>query len=147
METSFSYAEIIRAEDIRKDKKAAISNRGHNRKEKRTGNQACKYVLKKSPISPMVSFQHADTRQIDHTEVVRFLPVERTAVADEDMLVMQQVKRELLIGMDVELLHIDLREDVERRFRFDRSDAWNIVEHVVHQLALIVDAAAGHDNP
>ena len=57
---------------------------------------------------------------------------------------MQQVKRELLIGMDVELLHIDLREDVERRFRFDRGDAWNIVEHVVHQLALIVDAAAGH---
>ncbi|EDN82872.1 hypothetical protein BIFADO_01154 [Bifidobacterium adolescentis L2-32] len=33
METSFSYAEIIRAEDIRKDKKAAISDRGHNRKK------------------------------------------------------------------------------------------------------------------
>ena len=56
METSFSYAEIIRAEDVRKDKKAAISDRGHNRKKKRTENQACQYVLKKSPISPMVSF-------------------------------------------------------------------------------------------
>ncbi len=58
---------------------------------------------------------------------------------------MQQVKRELLIIGDVELLHIDLGEDVERRLRLDRGDAGNLVERVVHELALLVDTAAGHE--
>ncbi len=56
------------------------------------------------------------------------MPVERAAVRDEDVLVMQQVKRELLVIGDVELLHIDLREDVERGLRLDRGDAGNLVE-------------------
>ena len=36
-------------------------------------------------------------RQVHHAEVVGATPVERAAVADEDVLVMQQVERELLV--------------------------------------------------
>lgn len=63
----------------------------------------------------MVSRQHAHARQVHHAELVGAMPVERAAVADEDMLVMQQVERELLVRVDVEAFDVDLREDVERR--------------------------------
>lgn len=51
------------------------------------------------------------------------MPVERAAVADEDVLVMQQVERELLVRVDVEAFDVDLREDVERGLRLDGGDA------------------------
>ena len=48
--------------------------------------------------------QHRDTRQIYHPEMIWILPVERTAMTNQNMLVMQQIQRELLIGVDIELL-------------------------------------------
>ena len=58
---------------------------------------------------------------------------------------MQQVKGELLIIGDVELLHIHLGEDVERRARLNHRDAVNLVERLIHKVALLVDTAAGTD--
>ena len=58
---------------------------------------------------------------------------------------MQQVKRELLIISDVELLHVELGEDVERGLRLDRGDAGNRVQRVVDVFALLVQTTAGHD--
>lgn len=87
--------------------------------------------------------QHAHARQIDYAEVVRLLPIERTTMADQDMLVMQQIKGELLIRMNVELLHIDLWEDIERGLGLDCRNARNLIEHVVDEIALIMDRPPG----
>ena len=89
--------------------------------------------------------QHAHARQVHHAEVVGAMPVERAAVADEDVLVMQQVERELLVRVDVEAFDVDLREDVERGLRLDGGDAGNLVEHVVDEVALVVHAACTTD--
>ena len=56
---------------------------------------------------------------------------------------MEQVEGELLIVVDVELLHVDLREDVEGRLGLHRRDAVNLVEGLPDEVALLVDAAAG----
>ena len=45
------------------------------------------------------------------------MPVERAAVADEDVLVMQQVERELLVQWMLKRLTSIFREDVERGLR------------------------------
>ncbi len=69
------------------------------------------------------AFEHLDARQVDHTEMVRVLPIETGALHDEQFLVVQQIERELLVVANVEFLRIDFREDVEGRLRFDRRDA------------------------
>ena len=58
---------------------------------------------------------------------------------------MQQVKGELLVIGDVELFNIHLGEDVERRTRLNHRDAVNLVERLIHKVALLVDTAAGTD--
>ena len=55
---------------------------------------------------------------------------------------MQQVEGELLVVGDVELLHIHLGEDVERRARLDHRDAIDLAKRLVHKIALLVDTAA-----
>ena len=57
---------------------------------------------------------------------------------------MQQVECELLVVGDVELLHIDLREDVEGCTGFDGGDAGDVVERLVYVIALLAYAASGH---
>ena len=58
--------------------------------------------------------QHVNLREVDDAEVVRVDPVEAAAMRDQDLFLLQEVKREKLIIMDIEALHVDLREDVER---------------------------------
>ena len=77
--------------------------------------------------------------------MVRVLPVERAAVAEENLLALQQVQGELLVIGNVEALNINLREQVERAVRTGAADAVNLVEHLVCQGALLVQAAAGND--
>lgn len=59
-------------------------------------------------------FEYFHARQVHDTEVVGLSPVEAAATRDQDLLLVQQVKGELLVIGDVELLHIHLGEDVER---------------------------------
>ena len=87
--------------------------------------------------------EHFDARQIHDAEVVGLVPVEALAARDENLLLMKQVERELLVIGDVELLHVDLREDVERRLGLDHRDAVDLAERVVDEVALLADAAAG----
>ena len=70
-------------------------------------------------------------------------PVKAAAARDQDLLLVQQVEGELLVVGDVELLHIHLGEDVERRARLDHRDAVDLAECLVHIIALLVDTAAG----
>ena len=90
-------------------------------------------------------FEHFHARQVHDTEVVGLSPVKAAAARDQDLLLVQQVKGELLVIGNVELLHIDLREDVERRTRLNHRDAVNLVERLIHKVALLVDTAAGAD--
>ena len=58
---------------------------------------------------------------------------------------MQQVEGKLLVIGDVELLHIHLGEDVERRARLDHRDTIDLVERLIHKVALLVDTTARAD--
>ena len=58
---------------------------------------------------------------------------------------MQQVEGKLLVIGDVELLNIHLGEDIERRARLNHRDAVNLVERLIHKVALLVDTTAGAD--
>ena len=73
------------------------------------------------------------------------MPVEPAAVYHQQLLLPQQVQRELLVVGDVEPLDVDLREDVERRLRLDGGDARNRVQRFGDVFALFVDATSGHD--
>ena len=52
--------------------------------------------------------EHLDTRQVYHAEVVGRTPVEALAGNQQNLLLVQQIKRELLVVGDVELLRICL---------------------------------------
>ena len=77
--------------------------------------------------------------------MVRLSPVEAAAARDQDLLLVQQVKSELLVIGDVELFNIHLGEDIERRTRLDHRDAVDLVECLIHKVALLVDTTAGAD--
>ena len=70
-------------------------------------------------------------------------PVEAAAARDEDVLLVQQVEGELLVISNVELLHVDPGEDVERGLGLHGRDAVDVVERLVDEVALLVDAPAG----
>ena len=90
-------------------------------------------------------FEYFHARQVHDTEVVGLSPVEAAAARDQDLLLVQQVKGELLVIGNVELLHIHLGEDVERRARLNHRDAVNLVECLIHKVALLVDTTARAD--
>ena len=77
--------------------------------------------------------------------MIRILPVECTAMTDQNMLVMQQIQRKLLVGVNIELLDVQLREDLERRFRLNCGHAGNFIEHLIDQFALLVHTATWLD--
>ena len=70
-------------------------------------------------------------------------PVKAAAARDQNLLLVQQVEGKLLVVGDVELLHIHLGEDVERRARLDHRDAIDLAKRLVHKVTLLVDTAAG----
>ena len=72
-------------------------------------------------------------------------PVKAAAARDQNLLLVQQVEGKLLVIGDVELLNIHLGEDVERRARLDHRDAVDLVERLIHKVALLVDTTAGTD--
>ena len=81
-----------------------------------------------------------------HPEMIWILPVQRTAMTNQNMLVMQQIQRELLIGVNIELFDVQLREDTrKRRFRLNCGNAGNFIEHLIDQFALLVHAATWLD--
>ena len=70
-------------------------------------------------------------------------PVKAAAARDQNLLLVQQVEGKLLVVGDVELLHVHLGEDVERRTRLDHRDAVDLAERLIHIIALLVDTTAG----
>ena len=89
--------------------------------------------------------QHLDPWQIDDAEVIGLRPVESAAGDEEDLLFAEQVKGELLVVGDVELLRIHLREDVESRFWLHGADAGDIGERFVNVVTLFAHPSARRD--
>lgn len=83
--------------------------------------------------------------QIDNAEVVGVDPVEAAAVRDEDLLLLEQIESEKLVVMDVEFLHIHLRENVEGGVGLGDRNAGYGPEPVVNHLALLVDTASRNE--
>ena len=74
--------------------------------------------------------------------MIGLVPVEAAAARDQNLLVMEKVERELLVIRDIELFHVNLREDVERRLGLHGRDAVDLVERAPDEVALVADAAA-----
>ena len=75
-------------------------------------------------------------------EVVGLRPVEAGAGDDKDVLFVEEVKRELLVAGDVELLDVKLREDVKRAVIFDAGKAVDLRNLAHGRLALFIQPAA-----
>ena len=84
----------------------------------------------------LLEYLHA--RQVDDTEVVGLAPVKAATAGDQDLLLMQQVERELLVIRDIELLDVHLGEDIERSLGLHRRDTVDGIERLVHVVALLV---------
>lgn len=63
-------------------------------------------------------FQHFQTRQIYHAEMIRLVPVESTSMDQQDFLIFQQIQHKFLIVCDTELPDVQLREDIKAAFGF-----------------------------
>lgn len=90
-------------------------------------------------------FQYFDPWQINDTEVIRLMPVESAAVDQQDLFIPEQVKGELFIVCDIELLNINFGEDVKSSLWFDTTDPRDIGERFIDILPLFVNPSAGND--
>ena len=81
--------------------------------------------------------------QINHSEVVGFLPVESSAVNNQYLLFSQKVEGKLFVVGDVEFLYINLRESIKGSLWLFYAYSGDTVECILHTLSLLVDSAAG----
>ena len=72
-------------------------------------------------MRPMASSRSRTAGQGDQPEVVRGDPVERGAVGDQHLLLLEQVQGELLVVVDRVDLRVQLREQVQRALGLLRS--------------------------
>ena len=86
--------------------------------------------------------QHRRTRKVNNAEVVRFLPVKASAGNHQNSFLTEKIKRKLIVICNVESLHINLREDVERSLRLLYGDTGDIIKQFINQLTLFVNPAA-----
>src|SRR5699024_2310280 len=76
---------------------------------------------------------------------IRLFPVETASVDQEDFFITEKIKGELLIVCDIELFHIDLREDIESSFWLNGTDAGNIGQCFVNIVSLFSYTSARLD--
>ena len=67
------------------------------------------------------------------------MPVKALAGDQQDLLIPQQVKGELLIIGNIELLGIDLGENIEAGLGLYGADTGNIVQRFGDELRLLID--------
>ena len=72
--------------------------------------------------------QLTHVRQIYYTEVIRRIPVKALTRYQKHLLLMQEIKSELFIIVNIEFLCVDLRENVESSLRLHSTDSRNIVK-------------------
>ena len=89
--------------------------------------------------------QNFNSGQIYNSEVVGLLQVETLTGNQQNLLIPQQIKGELLVVGDVKLLGVDLGEDVEAGLGLYRADTGDIVQCLGDELCLLIHAAAGDD--
>ena len=75
--------------------------------------------------------------------MVGLVPVKGAAVAEENLLIFEQVKHELFVALDVELFGINFGKQVERAVGLFTGNAVDFVEHTIRQGALLVETPAG----
>ena len=76
--------------------------------------------------------EHFDSRQIDDAEVVGLRPVESASVDEQDFLFAEQVKVELTVVCDIELLSVHRRAEVESGFRLPARHPRAVGGRLVH---------------
>ena len=86
--------------------------------------------------------QICDSRQIYHTKMIRFIPVESATMYNQDSLLSQQIQCKFFVVVDVEFLHIQFRENVECGFRFLRRYSRNIIQQFIDHFSLFIDSSA-----
>ena len=89
-------------------------------------------VLQELPDFTNRLFQYFNTRQINHAEMIRLMPVKSTSLNDQDLLVTKQIKSKFLIIHNIEFLRINLREHIKCSLRFYCADSRNIRQSLVH---------------
>ena len=70
-------------------------------------------ILKEIRKASHCILQNLDTGKIDNAEVVGLIPVESAPVDNQQFFLPQQVQRKLLIVLNIELFHIQLRENIK----------------------------------
>lgn len=88
--------------------------------------------------------QYVAVGQIDDAEMIRLFPMETAAVGQQDVLLPQQVKGELLVVHHAKALLVQLGEDVKGGLGPDKGQAGDGLQCVADALPLLVNAAAGH---
>ena len=88
--------------------------------------------------------QHLNSRQINHPEMIRLLPVESASVDQQNSFIPQKIQGKLFIISNVEFLHIDLREKIKGSLRLHGSDSGNVGQGPVNVLSLLINPAARH---
>ena len=86
--------------------------------------------------------QRPSVRQIDDAEMVGIRPVKAGTLYDQHVLFMQEIIGKFHIIRDMEFLHIQLRENIERRPWLNEADARNLRELFADALALFIDTTA-----
>ena len=86
--------------------------------------------------------QLTHVRQIYYTEVVRRIPVKALTRYQKHLLLMQEIKSELFIIVNIEFLCVDLRENVESSLRLHSTDSRNIVKGLINKVSLLVNPSA-----
>ena len=88
-------------------------------------------------------FKNLDPGQIDNPEMVWLLPVEPSAVDDENLFLLEQIQGKFFIVRDVKLLDIYFGENVKCRLGLHCCDARDISESPVNVLSLLINSPSG----
>src|SRR5687767_1446785 len=84
-------------------------------------------------------------RQEHQTEVIRCNPVEARTLHDQNLLLLEQLEHELLVVLDRVHRRIEPRKKIQRRLRLDAGHSGDRGDHVVGEIALLRETAAGRD--
>src|SRR5688572_12820290 len=84
-------------------------------------------------------------REEHQTKVIGRGPVEPGSLHDQNLLLLEQIENELLVVLDRVHRRIEPRKQIQRRLRLDAGHAGDRGDHVVGEIALLRETAAGRD--
>ena len=88
--------------------------------------------------------EHFGFGQHNNAEMVGFVPTEAPAGDYHTIFAVEVIHGELLVIVNIELLYIEFRENVECRLVLDKSETLNLFKLAAGRLSLLIDSAARH---